>query len=64
MFTDEVPQCHEQLTRMSLIMAVESRADIIMDHVADLFAPMFLVQEIAGKSGCGDLRNVFVFGNG
>ncbi len=46
------------------VAAVECRADVVADHVADALAAVVLLDEVAGERGSGHLRNMLVLGDG
>jgi len=55
-----MPQRHDQLARMVAVVARQSRADVVAQHIADLLGTALLVEKIIGQRSSGDLRNVLM----
>jgi hypothetical protein len=53
-------QQHQNVRSISVSLRGMS---IVDDHISDLFCAVLLVQEVLGKSRCGDLRQTFVLGD-
>jgi hypothetical protein len=60
----EMPQRHEQLARMGMVIAPEGRSNIVAHHISDLLGTVLLAKEVVAKCGGGNLWNMLMLGDG
>jgi hypothetical protein len=62
-FVQEVPQCRDKLPSMRNVMLPNGRADLIHQHVPDLFAPALALEQAIAKHSSRGLGDMLVRGH-
>jgi hypothetical protein len=64
MSIDEMPEGHEELAGMILVVAPERGPDVVADHVANFLGALRAFQHVPAHRSGRNLGNMLMFGNG